>query len=43
VPALEFGQTTEVIDIKEIDIDPRDLDVPAGFTRREPRGRGEKP
>lgn len=41
VPPLEFGQTTEVIDLKEIDIDPRELDVPAGFTKREPRtGRG---
>jgi hypothetical protein len=41
IPALEFGQTTEVIDIKSIDIDPRDLDVPANFAKREPRpGRG---
>jgi hypothetical protein len=41
VPQLDFGQTTEVLDIKSIDIDPRDLDVPAGFSKREPRaGRG---
>jgi hypothetical protein len=41
VPDLEFGQTTEVLDIKSIDIDPKDLDIPAGFTKREPRtGRG---
>jgi hypothetical protein len=41
VPALEFGQTTEVLDLKPIDIDPKELDVPAGFTKREPRaGRG---
>jgi hypothetical protein len=41
VPDLEFGQTTEVLDIKSIDIDPKELDVPAGFTKREPRtGRG---
>jgi hypothetical protein len=44
VPPLEFGQTTEVIDLREIDIDPKDLDVPAGFTKREPRpGRGGPP
>jgi hypothetical protein len=41
IPALDFGQTTEVLDIRSIDIDPKDLDVPAGFTKREPRvGRG---
>lgn len=41
VPELEFGQTTEVLDIKSVDIDSKELDVPAGFTRREPRqGRG---
>ena len=41
IPQLEFGQTTEVLDIKSVDVDPRELDVPAGFTKREPRvGRG---
>lgn len=41
VPQLDFGQTTEILDIKSVDIDPRDLDVPATFTKREPRtGRG---
>ena len=41
IPALDFGQTIEVLDIKSIDIDPKELDVPAGFTKREPRaGRG---
>ena len=41
VPELEFGQTTEVLDIKSVDIEPKELDVPAGFTKREPRqGRG---
>ena len=41
IPALEFGQTIEVLDIKDVDIDPKDLDVPAGFSKREPRtGRG---
>jgi hypothetical protein len=41
IPSLEFGQTIEVLDIKDVDIDPKDLDVPAGFTKREPRvGRG---
>lgn len=44
IPALEFGQTIEVLDIKDIDIDPKELDVPAGFTKREPRaGRGGPP
>jgi hypothetical protein len=40
VPPLEFGQTTEVLDLKSVDVDPKELDVPAGFTRREPTGRG---
>jgi hypothetical protein len=41
IPALDFGQTTEVLDIRSIDIDPKELDVPPGFTKREPRaGRG---
>ena len=40
VPPLEFGQTTEVLDIRSVDVDPKELDVPAGFTKREPRGRG---
>ena len=44
IPALEFGQTTEVLDIKDLDIDPKELDVPAGFSKREPRsGRGGPP
>jgi hypothetical protein len=41
VPPLEFGQTTEIMDIKEMDIDPKQLDVPVGYTRKEPgSGRG---
>ena len=42
VPELEFGQTTEVLDLKDVDVDPKELDVPAGFSKREPRpaGRG---
>jgi hypothetical protein len=44
IPPLEFGQTTEVLDLKEIDIDPKELDIPAGFTKREPKtGRGAVP
>ena len=44
IPQLEFGQTTEVLDLKEITIDSKDLDVPAGFTKREPRtGREGRP
>jgi hypothetical protein len=44
VPPLEFGQTIEVIDIKSVDIDPKDLDVPPNFTKREPKaGRGGSP
>jgi hypothetical protein len=41
VPPLEFGQTTQITDIKEADIDPKELEIPAGFTKREPgSGRG---
>jgi hypothetical protein len=41
IPPLEFGQTTEVLDIRDVDIDAKELDVPAGFAKREPRtGRG---
>lgn len=37
VPPLEFGQTTQITEIKEMDIDPKELQVPAGYTRREVR------
>ena len=41
VPPLEFGQTTEIMDLKEMDIDPKQLQVPAGYTKKEPgSGRG---
>jgi hypothetical protein len=43
VPPLEFGQTTQITDIKEIDIDPKELEIPAGFTRRVEPPRGSAP
>ena len=48
VPPLEFGQTTQITDIQEVDVNPKDLEVPVGYTKREPgegggRGRAGGP
>ena len=48
VPPLEFGQTTQITDIQELDINPKELEVPVGYTKRESetgtgRGRGGAP
>jgi hypothetical protein len=41
VPPLEFGQTTQITDIQDVDVNPKELEVPAGYTKREPgSGRG---
>jgi hypothetical protein len=41
VPPLEFAQTTQITDIQEVDVNPKDLEVPAGYTKRvEGTGRG---
>jgi hypothetical protein len=41
VPPLEFGQTTQITDIKEVDVNPKDLEVPPDYTKRvEGTGRG---
>jgi hypothetical protein len=43
VPPIEFGQTTQLLDIKEAMIETKELEVPAGFVRKEitsGRGRG---
>ena len=34
VPELEFGQTTQITDIKEVEIESKELELPAGYTRR---------
>jgi hypothetical protein len=48
VPPLEFGQTTQITDIQDLDVNPKDLEVPVGYTKRESetgtgRGRGGPP
>ena len=40
VPPLEFGQTTQITDIKEMEIDSKELEIPAGFTRKVVPGPG---
>jgi hypothetical protein len=36
LPPLEFQQTTAITDLKELDVDTKDLDVPVGFTKKVP-------
>lgn len=37
-PPLEFQQTMAITDIKDLDVDLKELEVPAGFTRKVPGG-----
>lgn len=37
---LEFQQTTAITDIRETDVDVKELEVPAGFTKKAPGGPG---
>ncbi|HET9424793.1 MAG TPA: hypothetical protein VFO55_05430 [Gemmatimonadaceae bacterium] len=34
LPPLEFSQTTQITDIRPMEVDLKDLEIPAGFTRR---------
>jgi hypothetical protein len=34
LPPLEFAQTTAITDIKEVDVDEKELAIPAGYTKK---------
>lgn len=38
LPPLEFQQTMAITDIKDLDVDLKELEIPAGFTKRPPGG-----
>lgn len=40
VPPIEFGQTIQVLDLKEAMIESKELEIPATYTRMETTGRG---
>ena len=40
VPPLEFSQTTQITDIKEMEIDTKELEIPPGFVRKAEGGPG---
>ena len=40
MPPLEFTQTTQITDIKDMDVDLKDLEIPPGFTKKVVGGPG---
>lgn len=36
LPPIEFQQTTAITDIQSVDVNPKELEIPAGFVRKQP-------